>query len=546
MTSRTYWPIPTRDCYARSRTASSSASGTPTTKAVCRRKPLARTPRSPWPWHKTAMSRFSPSRPPTPSTSWRSPTNWGASTMRRSRSSGRAGRIAASPNLGMSEVAFDVIVIGGGNAGFSAAHAARELGASVLLLEKTGEDKAGGNTYYTAGAFRVAFDTLDDLLPLLDDGTDARLATTVVPPYPATAFRHDMARMTEGRCDPLLTDLFISRSAETLAWLRAKGLKFRLMYERQAYSSGGSWVFFGGLPLGSVGGGKGLVAQHTAAAIETGVVIRYGAALSGLRRDVRGAVVGVTYRDLDGRQHDVHAGAVVLAAGGFEANAERRERYLGPGWSRALVRGTPSNTGEVLDLAIEAGAARFGDWSSCHSVAWDAGAPPGGGNRLLTNQLTRQSYPLGIVVNSGGKRFVDEGADYRNYTYAKYGREILAQPGGIAFQLFDAKTRPLLRREEYDSQPITAATADTLDELAKRLGIDVGGLRSTVDEFNAAIVDVPFDPSVKDGRASRVDPPKSNWAQALDSPPFYGYAVACGITFTFGGVRIDRQARVLS
>jgi len=445
----------------------------------------------------------------------------------------------------MSDVSFEVVVVGGGNAGFSAAHAAREMGASVLLLEKTVQAQAGGNSYYTAGAFRVAFNGLDDLLPLLADPTDARLATTVVPPYPETEFRRDMERMTEGRCEPLLTDILISQSAETLAWLRDKGLKFRLMYERQAYSSGDAWVFFGGLPLGSVGGGKGLVAQHAVAAIEAGVVIQYGAALSGLRRDARGTVVGVTYSDLDGRPHDVDAGAVVLAAGGFESDPERRERYLGPGWSRALVRGTPSNTGEVLDLAVEAGAARFGDWGACHSVAWDAGGPPGGGNRDLTNQLTRQSYPLGIVVNAQGRRFVDEGADFRNYTYAKYGREILAQPGGIAFQLFDAKTRPLLRPEEYDSQPITGASADTLDALADRLGIDVDGLRRTIDDFNSAIVDVPFDPAVKDGRASLVDPPKSNWAQALDSPPFYGYAVSCGITFTFGGIHIDRHARVL-
>ena len=442
-------------------------------------------------------------------------------------------------------MAYDVVVVGGGNAGFSAAHAAREHGASVLLLEKTVQAESGGNSYYTAGAFRVAFDGLDDLLPLLDDPSHERLSTSVVPPYPKAEFRHDMERVTEGRCDPVLTNLLVSRSAETMTWLRGKGLGFRLMYERQAYSSGSEWVFFGGLPLGSVGGGKGLVAQHTAAAIAAGVVIRYGAAVSDLVRDSRGTVSGVVYRDPDGRDHQVDAGAVVLAAGGFEADPGRRERYLGPGWSRALVRGTPSNTGEVLDLAIDVGAARFGDWSSCHSVAWDAGARPDGGDRELTNQLTRQSYPLGIVVNAGGRRFVDEGADYRNYTYAKYGREILAQPGGIAFQLFDAKTRPLLRTEEYDSQPITGACGRTLEELAARLGIDAGALRRTVDEFNSAIVDVPFDPAVKDGRASTVVPPKSNWAQALDTPPFYGYAVACGITFTFGGLHIDEHARVL-
>ncbi|MDQ4117007.1 MAG: FAD-binding protein, partial [Actinomycetota bacterium] len=179
-----------------------------------------------------------------------------------------------------------------------------------------------------------------------------------------------------------------------------------------------------------------------------------------------------------------------------------------------------------------------GDWASCHSVAWDAGAPPRGGNRDLTNQLTRQSYPIGIVVNVEGRRFLDEGADFRNYTYAKYGREILRQPDGIAFQLFDAATRPLLRTEEYDSTPITMAEAGTLPELAAKLGIDPAGLVRTVEEFNASIEDRPFDPAVKDGRAANVDPPKSNWAVALAEPPFYGYAVSCGITFTFGGLHV--------
>ena len=134
----------------------------------------------------------------------------------------------------------------------------------------------------------------------------------------------------------------------------------------------------------------------------------------------------------------MEADAVVLAAGGFEANAELRERHLGAGWGRALVRGNPLNTGEVLLAALDAGAARFGDWSSCHSVAWDVGADEGGGDRELTNQYTRSGYPLGVMVNRDGRRFVDEGADYRNYTYARYGRDILAQPGGVAFQLFDA------------------------------------------------------------------------------------------------------------
>jgi tricarballylate dehydrogenase len=370
------------------------------------------------------------------------------------------------------------------------------------------------------------------------------LARTVVPPYPGSLFRRDMDRVTGGRCDPVLTDVLVSRSIGTLRWMRQVGLRFRLMYERQAYESDGSWVFFGGVPLGSVGGGRGLIAQHTSAAIASGVDIRYGATMSGLHTDRAGGVSGVTYRIGDA-EIEIEARSVVLAAGGFEADPERRRRHLGEGWEDALVRGTPTNTGEVLDIAIAAGAAAAGDWSGCHSVAWDAGAPAGGGERRLTNQLTRQSYPLGIVVNTRGERFVDEGADFRNFTYAKYGREILAQPGGRAFQLFDARTRPLLRTEEYDSEPITMATADTVEALAHALGIDGDGLTKTVAEFNASIVDVPFDPAVKDGRAARVDPPKSNWAQALDSPPYYGYAVACGITFTFGGLKVDEHARVV-
>jgi len=440
---------------------------------------------------------------------------------------------------------YDAVIVGGGNAGLCAAHAARETGARVLLLEKSPADEAGGNSFYSAGAFRVPHHGLDDLVPLLG-GPDSRLPVTVIPPYPESDFTADMYRVTGGRCDPRLTSVLVSRAAGTVRWLAAHGIRWRLMYERQAYFRDGRWMFFGGLPLGAAGGGKGLIAQHTSGALTAGTEIRYRARLTGLVRgqDPR-RVAGVRYADGRGTEHQVSAGAVILAAGGFEADPARRERHLGPGWSRALVRGTPSNTGEALDLALAAGAAAHGDWASCHSVQWDAGAPPGGGERRLTNQLTRQSYPLGIVVNTEGRRFIDEGADFRNYTYARYGREILRQPGGIAFQIFDARTRPLLRPEEYGSRPISAESAGTIDDLATKLGADPGGLAATVAEFNASITGGPFDPAVKDGRAANVQPPKSNWALAIDTPPYYGYRVACGITFTFGGVRVDARARVL-
>ncbi|GLW08679.1 tricarballylate dehydrogenase [Microtetraspora sp. NBRC 13810] len=440
----------------------------------------------------------------------------------------------------------DVIVVGGGNAGFCAAHAAREAGARVLLLEKGEEHEAGGNSFYTAGAFRTVHGDAASVTGLVEP--DPRLAATVLPPYGEDDFLADMARVTGGRCDPVLTGALVTRSAETVRWLAGKGQRWRLMYERQAYPAGDGWTFFGGLALGTVDGGRGLIERHTAAAVASGVEIRYGAAVTALVPPPGGGpgAAGVRYRDPSGAEHTVRAPAVVLAAGGFEADPARRARHLGPGWDRALVRGNPHNTGEVLDLALSAGAVPYGDWGSCHSVAWDAGAPPRGGDRTLTNQRTRQSYPLGIVVNRHGRRFVDEGADFRNYTYAKYGAEILRQPGGVAFQIFDATTRPLLRTEEYDSSPITGAQAPTLAGLAEALGVDPAGLTATVREFNASIVTGrPFDPSVKDGRAAGTVPPKSNWALALETPPFHGYAVACGITFTFGGLRADAEGRVL-
>jgi tricarballylate dehydrogenase len=168
------------------------------------------------------------------------------------------------------------------------------------------------------------------------------------------------------------------------------------------------------------------------------------------------------------------------------------------------------------------------------------------GDRELTNRFTKQSYPLGILVNLRGERFLDEGADFRNLTYAKYGRAVLAQPSGAAFQIFDAKTTPYLRHEEYDVHCNSRFEAGTVEDLARLCGLDCRGLVRTVAEFNAAVNDRQFDPTIKDGKAAlEIDPPKSNWAQAIDRPPFVAYAVTGAITFTFGGVRVDEQARVL-
>jgi tricarballylate dehydrogenase len=435
----------------------------------------------------------------------------------------------------------EVVVIGGGNAGFSAAHAAAERGRRVLLLEKGEPGLAGGNSYFTAGAVRFTHAGLADVSDLLDP--DERHEVSVLPPYPAAAFAADMEKVTEGRCDPALTEVLVTESQDAIRWLHGKGLRYRLMYERQAYpDSHGRQVFWGGLAVGSTGGGKGLIEQHTEAAEKAGVEIRYGTGAVDLLPDGP----GVTWRDTAGRTGSVRAESVVLAAGGFEADPDLRRRHLGEGWERAKVRGTPHNTGDMLTAALAAGAAPHGDWGSCHSVAWDAWYADNEGNRELTNQLTRSGYPLGIVVDSRGERFLDEGADFRNYTYAKYGARILARPGGIAFQLFDTTTRPQLRSEEYDMPGASVVTGSTLAELAAGMGVDAAVLGRTVQEFNAAIDrHVPLDLAVKDGRSARVDPPKSNWAIPLETPPYHAFPVTCGITFTFGGLRADTSGRVL-
>ncbi|MFE2772769.1 FAD-dependent tricarballylate dehydrogenase TcuA [Microbacterium resistens] len=447
----------------------------------------------------------------------------------------------------MTTPTYDVVVVGGGNAGFAAAHAAAERGRSVLLLERGLPDMAGGNSFYTAGATRISHGGLDDLRDIVV--ADERHAVTEVPAYTPEEYLADLVKVTDGRTDLAMADVLVHESADAVRWLSALGLRYRLMYERQAYDRpDGTYLFWGGLHIGNVGGGEGLMADHTAVAARLGTTVRYGARARSLVVE-DGRVVGVRFTDeAEGAAvvHEVRAESVILAAGGFESSPQWREEHLGAGWAHAKVRGTPYNVGDMLRAAREIGAARGGDWSSCHSVQWDAEAEHNESNRELTNRLTRQSYPLGIIVNRDGARFLDEGADFRNYTYAKYGREILAQPGSIAWQVFDASLRPMLRTEEYDMPGIGVHVADSIEELAERAGIDAAGLARTVAAFNAAIDrDVPFDPTIKDGRRAEVVPPKSNWASPIETGPFYAYPVTCGITFTFGGLRGDLDGRVL-
>ena len=439
---------------------------------------------------------------------------------------------------------YDVVVVGGGNAAFCAAQAAAEGGASVLMLEKAPREQAGGNSFFTAGAVRVAYRDLATVLPLLEGLTDELTARIDLPAYTDEHFMADMLRLTEGRCDRELADVLVGDSLDTVRWMHAKGIRWELMFPRQSFPVGDRIQFFGGLALGIVGGGRGLIEQHTASARTAGIAVRYESPAVELLRDERGGVRGVVVGGANGRE-EIGAGGVVLACGGFEADPRMRAQYLGPNWDIAKVRGTPANTGDGIEMALRLGAQPYGHWSGCHAVFWDAGAPPTG-DWELTNQLSKLGYPIGLIVNREAKRFVDEGADYRNYTYAKYGHEILRQPGAVAYQLYDQKVVPLLRKDEYMIPSATKVEAGTIRELAGGLNLDPEALEMTIAEYNAAVQDGDFNPGVKDGkRTVGIEPPKSNWAQQLDSPPFVAYPVTVGITFTFGGVRIDSAGRVL-
>ena len=439
----------------------------------------------------------------------------------------------------------DVIVVGAGNAAFCAALAAQEHGAKVVMLEAAPQEESGGNSRFTAGSIRVVYNGVADIKALVPDLTPAEIESTDFGTYTADQFFDDMARVTQHRADPDLVELLVMESFATLNWMRDKGVRFIPIYGRQAFKIDGKFKFWGGLTVEAVGGGPGLVAMLTQAATKRGIAIRYRTRALDLLYDGN-RFEGVRVRQ-DGALRELRAGAVVLACGGFEANPEWRTRYLGPPWDLAKVRGTRYNTGDGIRMALDIGGSPCGNWSGCHAVQWEMNAPEFG-DLSVGDQFQKHSYPFGILINASGKRFVDEGADFRNYTYAKYGRVVLEQPGQFAWQVFDGKVKHLLR-DEYRIRQVTKVSANGIEEFAQKLeGVNAAEFLNTVKEWNGAVrTDVPFNPTVKDGRCTQglaVD--KSNWANLIDTPPFEGYAVTCGITFTFGGLRINSGAAVLN
>jgi len=434
---------------------------------------------------------------------------------------------------------YDVIVVGKGNAALCAALSAHEQGAKVVMLEAATEEESGGNSRFAGGVMRFAYSTVDDLKRVVDL-TDEEVATSDFGTNTAEEYLDDLYRLTQYRTDPDLSEILVTRSLDTMAWLRSKGARFVPNYGRQSGMVDGKRKFFGRLPIEASGGGAGLVQYLDKAVQKAAIDVHYETRVYSLIYD--GVTVQGVRAQQKGKTVEYRAPAVVLTCGGFEANPEMRARYLGTGWELCKVRGSRFNVGDGLKMALDIGAAPYGNWSGCHATGWDRYAPEFG-DINVGDQFQKHSYIFGLLINSEGKRFVDEGWDFHSFTYAKYGGEVLKQPGQFAYQVFDSKTKHLLR-SEYRIKFMTKFSANTLEELAQKMeGVNPEGFLKTVREYNAAVKqDVAFNHTVKDGKGTvGIEPPKSNWAQPLDTPPYDAYATTCGITFTFGGLRIDKD-----
>ena len=443
---------------------------------------------------------------------------------------------------------FDVIVVGAGNAALAASVSAKENGAErVLVLEKAPREMRGGNTHWSGGVLRFAFDDPHEIGPLVP-GVEEEFENFYdgIQPYTKEDYHGDLMRVTSGRTDPVLSRVLVDNSQDTVKWMNQVGrIKMEPAVTLSAVRKGNMMVWARGLVVRAAHEGVGLSRSWFSTAEQMGIDIRYGSAVTELIVGEDGRIAGVKVRDDDGVK-TFHARSVVLGAGGFEANVQMRTQHIGPLVGAAKVRGTPHNQGDGLRMAMAIGAMPWGQWSGCHatpiSADWGDFAP-----REMTDRSNRLSYVYGLMLNRKGRRFVDEGEDGALFTYAKFGRAILAEPGAKAWQIFDQKVVHLLEPRYQTSTPITA---DTIEGLIEQLDIeDKAEALRTVKAYNAAANDADerYDPTRKDGLATTGDltPPKTNWAVKIDKAPYYAYSATGGITFTFGGLKVNEHAQVI-
>jgi tricarballylate dehydrogenase len=407
---------------------------------------------------------------------------------------------------------YDVLVAGGGNAALCAAITARQAGASVLLVESAPRAFRGGNSRHTRN-LRAMHDQPNAVL------TDA---------YKEDEYWDDLLRVTGGNTNEQLARMTIRASSGVFGWMREAGVRFQPSLTG-TLNLGRTNAFF-------LGGGKALVNAYYLTAEKLGVEVLYDTEVVSMNMD-DGSVrsIDITYK---GFPETVHARCVVASSGGFQANLDWMREYWGDAVDNFVIRGTPYNRGRVLKNLLDQGVASIGDPTQCHAVALDARAPKFDGG--ITTRL--DSVPYSVVVNRDGDRFYDEGEDVWPKRYAIWGRLIAQQPGQIAYSICDAKAFPLFMPSVFP-----AFKANTIEELAVKMKIDPTKVPETINAFNKAVKPGQvFDNLKLDGNATEgLTPNKTNWARSVDKPPFYGYPLRPGITFTYLSVKVNEKAQVL-
>lgn len=432
----------------------------------------------------------------------------------------------------------DVVVVGGASAGYAAAVAASHAGAErVIVLEKAPRDGVGGNCRFSLMGFRFAHGGTDDILGLLGDNAPSSGPPVDVRPYPAADFLADLNQVTERRIDQELATILVEDSRDAIEWMTELGHKWQFFHGRVVRD--GRAHYNPGVVLCPADGGMGMVEHWIAIGDGLGIELRADSRVTALLGNHRG-VEGVRVLGPEA-EYEISADAVILASGGFQASAERRGQYLPTNADLMKVRGSRHNTGEVLDMAIRLGASTSGQWQGAHAspVAMDAPAVE------MDNHVNRYGYPFGVTVDKAGRRFFDEGERHRTYTYAKTGWAVLRRDGGIAYQIYDQQSQEFLP-SAYGNAEVTAA--GSIRELAVAIGLDPEVLDATITEFNESVDDsVTFDPTREDGKGTtNLTPKKTNWARPIVEPPFLAYGVTGGITFSFGGVQVNRSSQVIN
>lgn len=407
---------------------------------------------------------------------------------------------------------FDVLVIGGGNAALCAAISARRAGASVLVLEGAPKFYRGGNTRHTRN-MRCAHDAATDIL---------------TGPYTEEEFWDDLLRLTGGQTDEELAKFMIRESKDILNWIVEQGVRWQ--------PSLGGTLSLGRTNSFFLGGGRAMLNALYLTAEKLGVEIAYDAEVVDLQIEDGMFLSAKLKQPIDGAS-DIRASALVAAAGGFEANIEWLKEYWGEAADNFLIRGTPYNRGSILKMLLDKGVQDIGDPTQCHAVAIDARAPKFDGGIITRHD----SVVFGIVVNKHAQRFYDEGEDIWPKRYAIWGRLVAAQPDQIAYIIFDSTVVTSFMPTLF---PPIAGT--TLAELAGKLGLEPAALEKTVADFNAAVRPGTFDHTILDDcRTEGIAPPKTHWARKIETPPYLAYPVRPGITFTYLGTRVNKQARMV-